>query len=82
LKILLYKTGTDTAFRKFDNPCQLVIPKDEHIVTILDVTEIDGKGEHPALGKYRLVKRHDPIWTDDTKNNMELLVRLTVEELE
>jgi len=36
---------------------------------------------NPIVAKYNLVRRQDPMWTDDTKVNKEIMVKLTVEEI-
>lgn len=82
MKILLYKTGSKTAFRKMDNPCEVIIPKGGKEVYILDmVSRLNKDGSHPVLGRYKLIKRNVPVWTDDTKSHQELLLKLVVEDL-
>ena len=82
LKILLYKPGYDTAFMKYENPCEVIIPQGSDLVQIVNSTDIDSNIRNPIIAEYRLVKKHAPVWTDDTKMQQEVMVKLDVEELE
>lgn len=81
MKILLYRPGSPTAFRLFDNPCEVIIPKGSKIVYIVN-PGIELDGQSPIVAEYNLIRRPDPMWTDDTKVNTEVMVKLTVEDIE
>lgn len=81
MKILLYKPNADTAFRKFENPCEVSIPKGNNEVRIIDSNKIDQNNNPIILGKYKLIKKYDPVWTDNTKMYTEIMVKIIVEEI-
>jgi hypothetical protein len=77
LKILLYKPGAATAFRMYNSCHEVIIPKDGQTVNIMQVTA----SASVLVETFALVIRGEPMWTDDTKENTEIMVKLTVEEL-
>ncbi len=79
MKILLYKPDSPTAFRMYNHDTEVVIPKGEGIVNIIQKTS---SIDPIVIEQFKLVRKQDPIWTDDTKSDEEIMVKLQVEELE
>lgn len=71
MRILLYKPNTPDAFKVYSGENNIIVDRETQTVSI---RRCDGEDT------YKLVKQYAPVWTDDTKNVDEILVKLTVEE--
>mgnify|MGYP000480564065 CR=1 FL=1 len=70
--ILLYKPGAPDAFAKYDSSCEVRIVED--VVYVYRDEEI--------VERFRLSKKCNPVWTDETKVVSEIMVKIIVEPIE
>ena len=81
MKILLYKPDSDNAFRMYSNSCEVTITDDGKRVHIINTDPLVTDLKDDIIAKYELVKLDQPIWSDETKANKEIMVKLQVREL-
>ena len=81
MKILLYKPEAQTAFKLFTQACEVIIPSGSEEVLIVNPATYSGVDDNAVLARYRLVKEPFATFTNDTKSDKELMVKLVVEEL-
>lgn len=82
MQILLYRPNEPTAFRKYDNPNDVVINKKNNEVWIIKETDPTKPYVSNIAEKFVLVKRHSPVWVDETKPFATVMVKLDVKEIE
>ena len=61
----------------YQNSCEVSVPSDSDEVHIID-SKVEAS---PVIKKYRLIHKAEPVWTDETKSDSEIMVKLIVEEL-
>lgn len=71
--ILLYRDDKSPSFRIYHNPCDVSIDLESKRVIILkDATVVD---------EYVLVRYPKVTWTDETKSDLEVLVKIIVKDV-
>jgi len=82
LKILLYRPEAETAFKLYTKACEVIIPSGHKEVLIVNPETYNGIDESAILARYKLIDAPFTGFTDDTKKDSELMVKLIVEPIE